>query len=50
MKKILIALVLGAALFYLFNPNNGEHHRSQIRNKAGSLRKNDAEPPTSEAA
>lgn len=49
MKKLLIVLIIAGVMAYLFNPQNGDRHRSQIRNKAESLRKTGSET-SSEAA
>lgn len=44
MKKLLIAMLIGAALAYLFDPDNGVRRRDDARRKVESFRKTAPEP------
>jgi hypothetical protein len=39
-SRLLFFAGLGAALMYLFDPQNGEHRRAQLRDQAVTLRGN----------
>jgi hypothetical protein len=45
MKKMLLLLVLGAAVAYLFDPDSGIRRRAGLRRKVESFGRQTPEPP-----